>query len=457
MEKKLTDGPAFSVLLRFTLPVIAGNLFQLFYTLADTVIVGRTLGSNALAAVGSTGTVIYFVLCFIQGFTGGLGICMGNRCGAGDTVGVRRSAAVSWLLSLTISVILTAAGCLLVPNILVWMQTPHELWQEAHAYLFVVLLGTGATVFYNIISNMLRALGESRIPLIFLVLSSLLNVVLDIVFIVPCAMGVAGAAWATVLSQLIAAALCTVVAFHRFPELRPRRADFEDWRSTMKQHLNMGLPMGFQMSVMCIGQLVMQAAVNALGAAAMAGYTAATKADQLSVLVNNAFGLALSSFVAQNYGARRMDRIRQGVRASLIQIQSCNLLMCAILLLCCNPVVSLFLDNPTTEILGYAKGYFVAVAPFYVLLGFLLVFRTAVQSMDNRTAPFAACITELVMRVGGTLLLGSVLGYTGICLASPLAWLGATALLIPVYRREIRQKSNGRSANVSGGKKLLQM
>lgn len=457
MEKKLTDGPAFSVLLRFTLPVIAGNLFQLFYTLADTVIVGRTLGSDALAAVGSTGTVIYFVLCFIQGFTGGLGICLGNRCGANDTTGVRRSAAISWLLSGIISLVLTTAGCLLVPAILFWMQTPKELWQAAYAYLFVVLLGTGATVFYNIISNMLRALGESKIPLIFLILSSLLNVVLDIVFIVPCSMGVAGAAWATVLSQLIAAALCTAVAFRRFPELRPRHGDLADWQKTMAQHLNMGLPMGFQMSVMCIGQLVMQAAVNALGASAMAGYTAATKADQLSVLVNNAFGLALSSFVAQNCGAKRMDRVRQGVRASLIQIQSCNLLMCAALLLCCRPVVSLFLEEPTAEILSYANGYFVAVAPFYVLLGFLMVFRTAVQSMGNRTAPFAACITELVMRVGCTLLLGRILGYTGICLASPFAWLGAVILLLPVYRHEIRKKADCRTESLSGGQKLIRV
>lgn len=441
MDRTLTEGPVFSRLLRFTLPVIAGNLFQLFYTLADTVIVGRTLGANALAAVGSTGTVIYFVLCFIQGFTGGLGICLGNRCGAGDTTGVRRSAAISWMLSLAVSVLLTTAGCLLVPQILTWMKTPQELWQDAHAYLFVVLLGTGATVFYNIISNMLRALGESRIPLFFLVLSSLLNVVLDVLFIVPCAMGAAGAAWATVLSQLIAAALCTVVAFRRFPELRPKREDFDDWRNTMVQHLNIGLPMGFQMSVMCIGQLVMQAAVNALGASAMAGYTAATKADQLSVLINNAFGLALSSFVAQNCGAGRMDRVRQGVRANLLQIQTCNILVCAVLLAFCRPVVSIFLDTPTEEILRYANGYFMAVAPFYVLLGFLTVFRTAIQSMGNRKAPFAACITELVMRIGCTLLVGSVLGYTGICLSSPMAWLGAISLLIPVYRLEIRRKS----------------
>lgn len=455
MEKNLTEGPVFPRLLRFTLPVIAGNLFQLFYTLADTIIVGRTLGANALAAVGSTGTIIYFVLCFVQGFTGGLGICLGNRCGAGDTTGCRRSAAISWLLSLIFSVVLTTAGGLLVPYILGWMHTPQELWHDAYAYLFVMLLGTGVTTFYNIISNMLRALGESKQPLLFLVLSSLLNIGLDLLFILPFSMGTAGAAWATVLSQLIAAALSTIVAFRRFPVLRPHRADFTDWRKTMVQHLTMGLPMGFQMSIMCIGQLAMQAAVNALGAAAMAGYTAATKADQLSVLMNNAFGLGLSSFVAQNCGASRMDRVRQGVRASLLQIQTSNILVCAILLYSCRPVVSIFLDAPTEEILGYANGYFRAVAPFYVLLGFLIVFRTTVQSMGNRKAPFAACITELVMRIGCTVLMGSLLGYTGVCLSSPMAWLGAVTLLIPVYRLEIRRKSLKQQNQISRPPKTI--
>ena len=443
MPKDLTQGRPFRVLLQFSLPVIAGNLFQLFYTLADTVIVGRTLGAQALAAVGSTTIVIYFVLCFVQGFTGGFGICLAQRFGARDENGQRSSAAVSWLLSAGFAVIITVLFCALAHPILQWMRTPEDIYAEAYSYMFMVLLGTGATVFYNMISNMLRSLGDSRTPLFFLIFSALLNVVLDIVFILPLNMGVAGAAWATVLSQLLSAVLCTIVGMRSFDVLRTRRADFADWRRAAAKHLAVGFPMGFQMSVMCIGQLAMQTGVNSLGSVAVAGYTAATKVDQLSVLMNNAFGIALSSFVAQNYGAGQYRRISEGVRACLVQIELCNVLMCALLLGCRHLVIPLFLDSPTAEVIRYSDGYLFAVCPFYVVLGLLMVFRTAIQSMGNSRTPFEACVIELVMRILGSVGLAALLApyglsYTGICLSHTLAWLGATALLMPVYFQQMK-------------------
>ena len=443
MSKDLTQSKPFRVLLQFSLPVIAGNLFQLFYTLADTVIVGRTLGAQALAAVGSTTIVIYFVLCFVQGFTGGFGICLAQRFGARDVPGQRSSAAVSWLLSAGFAVVITVLFCALAHPILGWMRTPEDIYAEAYSYMFVVLLGTGATVFYNMISNMLRSLGDSRTPLFFLIFSALLNVVLDLVFILPLNMGVAGAAWATVLSQLLSAVLCTIVGMRNFDVLRTRRADFADWRRAAAKHLAVGFPMGFQMSVMCIGQLAMQTGVNSLGAGAVAGYTAATKVDQLSVLMNNAFGIALSSYVAQNYGAGQYRRIGEGVRACLAQTEVCNVLMCALLLGCRHLVVPLFLDSPTAEVIRYSDGYLFAVCPFYVILGLLMVFRTAIQSMGNSRTPFEACVIELVMRILGSVGLAALLApyglsYTGICLSHTLAWLGATALLMPVYFRQMK-------------------
>ena len=453
MARDLTQGRPFSVLLRFALPVIGGNLFQLFYTLADSVIVGRMLGADALAAVGSTSVVVYLVLCFIQGLSGGFGICMGQRFGAGDERAVQRSATVSWQLTVLFSVALTIPGCLLTRPILGWMQTPAAIRPDAYAYLFVILAGTGATFFYNTISNLLRALGDSRTPLIFLVVSSLGNIALDILFIGPLDLGVAGAAWATVLSQLIAAVLSTIVGIRRYAALRGCRIEKTRHLPEIGAHLRIGFPMGFQRSVMCIGQLAMQAAVNALGASAIAGYTAATKVDQFSVLINGAFGIAVAGYVAQNYGARAYGRIRSGVRASLIQIECANLLMAALMLLCRRQMVSLFIDNPTEAIIGYATGYFAAVAPFYPLLGLLQVYRSAEQSMDDSRSPFAACIIELVMRLCGTAGLARVMGYTGVCLASPLAWLGAIALLIPVYYRRTlhfgRETSGGKTDQIA--------
>lgn len=445
MEKQdLTVGSPFQALLQFALPVIGGNLFQLFYTLADSVVVGKTLGAQALAAVGSTSIIIYFVLCFIQGFTNGFGICLGQRFGARDEEGMRKSIAVSALLCVGFTVAITALCCLFSHDILKVMKTPEDIYHQAYAYMFVVLLGTGATVFYNMISNILRALGDSRTPLYFLVFSSLLNVALDVVFIVPLGMGVAGAAWATVLSQFISAVCCLGAGLRSFEVLHLCRKDFEGLKSQAVFHLKIGFPMGFQMSVMCIGQLAMQAAVNALGSAAVAGYTAATKADQVSVLVNNAMGTAISNYVAQNYGAGKTERIRQGVRAALIQTESLNLLMCVGILLLREPLVSLFITSPSKEIIAYSNGYLQIVAPFYVILGLLLVYRTAIQSMQNAAAPFAACMIELAMRIGSTMGLVKVIGYAGVGLASPLAWAGACALLIPVYYR--MQRPAGRKA-----------
>ena len=437
MMQDLTKGRPFPTLLKFTLPVIGGNLFQLFYTLADSMIVGRTLGADALAAVGSTTIIIYLVLCFIQGITSGFGICLGQRCGAGDEKGMRQSIAVSFVLSALFTVLITSVCCLLAHPILHWMQTPDSIYDMAYSYMFAVLLGTGATIFYNLISNILRALGDSRTPLYFLILSSLLNIVLDFAFILPLGMGVAGAAWATVLSQLLSAVLCILTGFRKFPVMRVNGTDLKDFVQPAKIHLKTGFPMGFQMSVMCIGQLAMQAGANPLGADAIAGYTAATKIDQLSVLVDQAFAIAISSYVAQNFGAGKFARIRQGVRMSLIQTETANALMCIFILLFRSLFVPLFVDRPTQAIIAYSNGYLIAVSPFYLVLGLLSVYRSAIQSMGNGRVPFAACIIELIMRICGTMGLSLLWGYTGICLASPLAWIGATSLLILVYYRMI--------------------
>ena len=432
-EMDLTVGNPFRSLLKFAIPVILGNLFQLFYTLADSVIVGKTLGANSLAAVGSTSIIIYFVFCFINGFTGGFGICLGQRCGAKDEKGMRKSVAVSTILSIVFTVVLTLICCLFAHEILYLMQIPVDISGEAYDYMFVVLLGTGATVFYNMISNMLRALGDSKAPLSFLVFSSILNIFLDLFFILVFHMGVAGAAWATILSQFLSALLSLLVGLKNFQVLHLHREDFRDLNASIRLHLKTGFPMGFQMSVMCIGQLAMQAVVNSLGTAAVAGYTAASKADQLSVLVNNAMMTAISNYVAQNFGAGKTERIRMGVRACLIQTEAFNILMCAGILLLRHPIVRMFLSAPTPEIYYYSDVYLTIVAPFYLLLGLLAVYRTSIQSMQNGRAPFLACMIELVMRLAATVWLSSFIGYTAVCIASPLAWFGACALLIPCY------------------------
>ena len=396
---------------------------------------GRFVGSHALAAIGATTSTTGLILLLATGVTSAISIVLSQYVGANDTDRVRKGIVASGWITLLLGVVLGLISVFAARPLMQLLKTPEDVIDMSVLYIQIVC-GCGIAQFaYNAAASILRALGDSKTPLYFLVFSSVLNIILDIVFIVPMHMGVAGAAWATILSQFLSAVFSTVVGLRNFPILHLRREDFHDLKGAAVLHLKTGFPMGFQMSVMCIGQLAMQAVVNSLGTAAVAGYTAASKADQLSVLVNNAMMTAISNYVAQNFGAGKKDRIRLGVRASLIQTEAFNILMCIGILLLRHPIVELFLSNPTAEIYHYSDAFLTIEAPFYFLLGLLAVYRTSIQSMQNGRAPFAACMIELVMRLAATVWLSRFLGYTAVCIASPLAWFGAVALLIPVYYR----------------------
>ena len=444
MAEDLTKGRPFSVILKFSLPIIGGNLFQLFYTLADTIIVGQTIGESALAAVCATTVFVYFILCFIQGLTNGFSIILAQSIGAHDYDASRRNIAASIYISVACTVVITAVTCALTPAIIRLMDVPEDIRGDASSYLFVVLAGTGATILYNLISNILRALGDSRLPLIYLVFSSLLNVVLDIVFIVPCKMGVGGAAFATVLSQLIAGILSFISGIKRYDVLRLKKEDWAGAVGCIGSNTRLGFLMGFQMSVMCIGQLVMQTSVNSLGTEAIAGYTAATKVDQLSVLVNNAFITAIAAYVAQNYGAMEYERIRKGVWTALLITEITDFMMIAIILLLQPYIVPMFVTDASSAIYDYAWDFFKITLPFYPMLGLLSVYRTSVQAMGNSLAPLIACIVELFARCSASILLGGAIGYVGIVLSSPFAWIGADLIVIPAYIHMMRKRLHNR-------------
>lgn len=444
MTKNLTTGTPWRVVLAYTLPIIAGNLFQQLYSMVDTLIVGRTIGADALAAVGSTTTIVYFVLCFIQGLTTGFSVLTGQHFGAGDERGIRRSVGSSVLLCSILSIVLTALTVLFCKPILRAMKTPEDIFAYSYDYIVIIFAGTAATVFYNMISNIIRSLGDSRTPLIFLVISSVLNVFLDILFIVPLNMGVAGAAWATVISQLLSAVLCLVCALKRFPILKLSRSELSFDRRNAYVHLKIGLPMGFQMSVMCIGQLAMQLAVNTLGTTAIAGFTAGSKLDQFAIQINNAYCTSSAGYVAQNFGAGDLRRIREGCRAALIQAAVISL-STGLLMLAARPVlIPLFLDKFQPEIYSYASRLLFSVMPFYPVLSVLSVYRSALQSMNHPVYPFTACVIELVMRLTASLLLSRFWGYTVICLSSPLAWIGAAVFLTYGYVHVLRLSRRGR-------------
>ena len=426
-EMDLTTGNPFWSLLKFAIPVILGNLFQLFYTLADSVIVGKTLGADSLAAVGSTSIIIYFVFCFINGFTGGFGICLGQRCGAKDEKGMRKSIAVSTLLSIAFTVVLTLVCCLLAHQILSWMQIPEDISGEAYDYMFVVLLGTGATVFYNMISNMLRALGDSKTPLYFLVFSSVLNIFLDILFIVPLHMGVAGAAWATNLSQAISAVLCAGYIWVKVPSLKPEREHWKIHGSDTRNQLAAGIPMAFQFAITASGTMIMQSAINLFGSVAVAAYTAAAKLQSLVIQGMIAMGQTMATYGGQNYGSGDVKRIKSGVRfallAEFVYSVAAAALMCALL----KPCLGLFFtgDVDLGAMMPWAKTYCYMTAVFFLPLCTIFIFRNIMQGCGYGFLPMMGGVSELIARLLVSMAAIQLLSYPLACFADPAAWIAA--------------------------------
>ncbi|MEI3176181.1 MAG: MATE family efflux transporter [Lachnospiraceae bacterium] len=442
MTTDLTKGKPWRVILLYTLPIIAGNMFQQLYSMVDTLIVGRTMGSDALAAVGSTTTIVYFVLCFIQGLTTGFSVITGQRFGSGDPDGIRQSAGISTVLCVLFSVILTAVTVLLCDPILRLMNTPSDIFQYSHEYLIVIFIGTGATVFYNMISNLLRSLGDSRTPLLFLIVSSLLNVFLDILFIVPFHMGVAGAAWATILSQLLSAVLCLVYALKKFPLLRLSRRELTFHGHLAAVHLKMGFPMGLQMSVMCIGQLAMQSFGQRARNHSHCRIYCSSKLDQFAVQINNAYCTSSAGDVAQNFGAGDRERIRNGSSCALLQAIIISLSV-GLLMIASRSLRSLcfwIILNRSSTLMHpgfcFSPCLFIRCSAFFVYTA-----SSALQSMNRAAYPFIACLIELVLRLISSLGLSRIWGFTMICLSSPFAWIGAAIFLAAGYFHVMRAKN----------------
>ncbi|GHU78146.1 MATE family efflux transporter [Spirochaetia bacterium] len=424
MTKNLTVGNPALLILAFTMPLLIGNLFQQFYSMADTFIVGNTIGVNALAAVGCTGSIIFLILGFIFGFTAGTSIITAQRFGAGDMAGVRRSFAASLVLGIILTIIITAVSVVAARPLLVALRTPEEILEDARLYIMIIFWGSGAVVLFNIFSSVMRAVGDSRTPLIFLVIACIINIILDYLFILGFRMGVEGAAIATVIAQLIAGLLCIPVIIKKLPMLALTGADWKVSGVELKEHIRVALPMGFQMSIIAIGVVALQFALNGLGTTAVAAFTAAQKIDQFAGMPLNSFGAAMSTYTAQNYGARRIDRIRNGVIQCFLMTAVFSILIGVLFILTGTYLAAIFIgSNP--EAVALAHTYLVITSCFYILLAFLLIIRQTLQGLGDSLFPTLAGIAELVMRMFAAITLSQFFGFTGLCFANPLAWFGA--------------------------------
>ena len=442
--KDLTKGSPFKLILFFALPVFIGCVFQQLYNMADTIIVGNTVGAAAFTGVGLTGPVTFLVLGFVNGLTAGFSVRVAQAFGANDEARMRRAVGMSYLLCIAVSVVVTAVAVPLTAPLLHLMQTPSAYYDYAYWYLLVIFCGIGATVFYNIVAGLLRAVGDSRTPLIFLVLAAILNVGLDFAFIVGFRWHYCGAAIATVLSQLISGAACLVYALYRYPVLRPGRSDLKwDTRLAMG-HFAVGLPMALQFSITAIGCIVQQTALNGLDAAypgAVTAYTAASKIDNIANQAFTALGTALATYAGQNYGAGEYGRIRRGVFVVMVYVFVSAVIGFAFAVGLCEPLMKLFLNTDLSSdvagnydaIIGYGREYLLWQCAFYPFLGAIFVFRNTLQGIGKSAVTTFAGVTELVGRVLASLVFVRIWGFAGVCSSNPVAWVAAVIFLVTTY------------------------
>ncbi len=431
--KDMTVGSPMRLILGFSIPLLCGALFQQFYSVVDTVIVGRILGVNALAGVGATGSVNFMIVGFCMGVCSGFSIPIAHKFGAGDYSGMRQFAANSAWLAAIFSVVITVTVVFLCKNILIWMKTPEDIFAESYAYIVVIFAGIPATFLYNMLSGIIRAMGNSRTPLYFLTLSSVLNIGLDFLCILTFDMGVAGAAVATVVSQLVSGVLCLVYTIKKFELLHISR---EEWRFN-PQHIwtlcGMGIPMGLQYSITAIGSVILQTAVNTLGSAVVAAVTAAGKVSMFVSCPFDAMGTTMATYGGQNVGAKKLERLGRGLKDCTILGIGYSVLAFVILYFFGAHLAALFVDTGETRLLEMAGQFLIISGAFYIPLALVNIIRFMIQGMGFGVLAIMAGVLEMVARTLAALLLVPVFGFTGVCLASPLAWLFADAFLIPAY------------------------
>lgn len=433
MVKDLTNGSPLKLILMFSLPLVLGNLFQQFYNMADTIIVGKCLGVNALAAVGATGSLNFLIMGFATGTCSGLTIPVAQFFGAKDEHNVRRCVANSLYVVLAVTVVLTTVTMLSTRQILELMQTPSDIIDGAYDYLIVIFAGMGVTLLYNLLSGILRALGDSKTPLYFLIIASLLNVVLDLVFIQVFHSGVAGAAYATVISQGVAALLCLVYMIWKFPLLRITGADWQYSWSHIRRMLGIGIPMGLQFSITAVGSIILQSAVNSLGSGVVAAISAGSRVQMLLTQPLDTMGITMATYCGQNLGAMRPDRIRTGVRQATWVSLGYSVAAFLISVVAGKQISLLFLDAGEIQIIGEVYRFLMINGVFYPLLSLIYIYRNSLQGLGYAVPAMAAGMFELVGRAAVSFCLVGTLGYTAVCMANPAAWLAADILLLPVY------------------------
>ena len=432
-SKEMTAGPALPLIFNFTLPLLFGNLLQQTYSLVDAAIVGKFLGINALASVGASTSVVFLILGFCNGCCGGFGIPVAQKFGARDYSTMRSYVSVSLQLAVVMSVVIAIFTSIYCADILKMMRTPENIFEGAYAYLLVTFIGVPCTFLYNLLSSIIRALGDSKTPFWFLLFSTILNIILDLFCILVLKWGVLGAAIATVFSQGISALLCYVYMYRHFQILKGEAKEHKFQLHLARTLLNIGVPMGLQFSITAIGSIMLQSANNALGTACVAAFTSAMRIKMFFICPFESLGIAMATYCGQNYGAGKPKRIWQGIKASGVMMLIYALLTFVVLMVGARTLALLFVDTTELEILKNTELFLHVSAYFFPFLGLLCILRYTIQGAGYTNLAMLSGVSEMIARTLVSIYAVPVYGYIAVCFGDPTAWLAADLFLIPAF------------------------
>ena len=433
MVKDMTNGSPSRHILGFAVPMLFGMLFQQFYNLVDTIIVGKTLGVEALAGVGATGSINFMIIGFCMGVCNGFVIPVAQCFGAKKPADLRKYVFNGYICSIVFAIVLTLASVIFCRRILIIMNTPADIIDHAYNYIVVIFIGIPTVFLYNMVSGVIRSLGDSKTPVVFLVLSSIINVVLDFFLILVCKMGVAGVGWATVTSQLISGLTCLIYMYKKYDILKGDKSERVLDRRFITNLCMNGVPMGLQYSITAIGSTILQAAVNTLGSTYVAAMTAGSKMFNFTCCPFDALGSTMATYAGQNVGAAKIKRLGQGVRSAMIIGSVYSVLSLIALYFTTDYIALLFVNASETTIIALTRQFILASACFYIPLTGVNVVRFCIQGMGFSVFAISAGILEMIGRAFAAIILIPNIGFMGACLASPIAWIAADAFLFPAF------------------------
>ena len=443
-SREMTAGRALPLIFNFTMPLLMGNLLQQTYSLVDAAIVGKFLGINALASVGASTSVVFLILGFCNGCCGGFGIPVAQKFGARDYSTMRRYISVSLQLAAVMSVVIAVVTSILCGDILLMMRTPDIIFQDAYYYLLITFIGVPCTFFYNLLSSIIRALGDSKTPFWFLLFSAVLNILLDLFCILVLDWGVAGAAIATVFSQGVSAVLCYGYMMHRFDILRGTPDERKFNGALARRLMYIGVPMGLQFSITAIGSIMLQSANNALGTACVAAFTAAMRIKMFFMCPLESLGIAMATYTGQNYGAGKPERIWMGVKVSALMMIIYWAFTFCVLMVGARTFALLFVEASELEILKDTELFLHISVSFFPVLGLLCILRYTIQGAGYTNLAMLSGVSEMIARVLVSLYAVPTFGYLAVCFGDPTAWIAAVLFLVPafifVYRRLLRMR-----------------